>query len=144
MLPAMAAETITWKGRFGPMDLMVGNATFRPSTISSLLADALEIPNLGTRSNKYLGYLCQRYLFGVKDADSPADTAGERAWLAAYGIAAFLYRMFIMFVIIMFINFITAVTGGFTIVKTDLFETNGTFTDIKLFSTYGIRYLCRL
>jgi len=39
----MTAETITWKGRFGPMDLMVGNATFRPSTISSLLADALEI-----------------------------------------------------------------------------------------------------
>lgn len=37
----MAAETITWKGRFGPMDLRVGRATFRPSTISSLLADAL-------------------------------------------------------------------------------------------------------
>jgi len=35
------AETITWKGRFGPMDLRVGRATFRPSTISSLLADAL-------------------------------------------------------------------------------------------------------
>lgn len=38
----MAVETITWKGRFGPMDLMVGRETFRPSTISTLLADALE------------------------------------------------------------------------------------------------------
>jgi methylase of polypeptide subunit release factors len=38
----MAAETITWKGRFGPMELKVGAATFRPSTISTLLADALE------------------------------------------------------------------------------------------------------
>ncbi|MGB8362066.1 MAG: 50S ribosomal protein L11 methyltransferase [Acidimicrobiia bacterium] len=38
----MAAETITWKGRFGPMELRVGTATFRPSTISTLLADALE------------------------------------------------------------------------------------------------------
>ena len=38
----MAAETITWKGRFGPMELNVGTATFRPSTISTLLADALE------------------------------------------------------------------------------------------------------
>ena len=38
----MAAETITWKGRFGPMELNVGRATFRPSTISTLLADALE------------------------------------------------------------------------------------------------------
>lgn len=37
----MVAETITWKGRFGPMELSVGKATFRPSTISTLLADAL-------------------------------------------------------------------------------------------------------
>lgn len=39
----MAVETITWKGRFGPMDLKVGSDTFRPSTISTLLADALEV-----------------------------------------------------------------------------------------------------
>ena len=38
----MATETIIWKGRFGPMDLKVGRATFRPSTISTLLADALD------------------------------------------------------------------------------------------------------
>lgn len=38
----MALETITWKGRFGPMELSVGRATFRPSTISSLLADSLD------------------------------------------------------------------------------------------------------
>lgn len=38
----MAAETITWKGRLGPMELVVGPATFRPSTISTLLADALD------------------------------------------------------------------------------------------------------
>ena len=68
-----------------------------------VLADALEIPNLGTRSNKYLGYLFQRYLFGVKDADNPADSLGERVWMVIYGIAAFLYRMFILFVIITFI-----------------------------------------
>ena len=68
-----------------------------------VLADAIEIPNLGTRANKYLGYLFQRYLFGAADAESPAASAGERAWLLFYGIAAFLYRMFIMFVIILFI-----------------------------------------
>ncbi len=38
----MGAETITWKGRFGPMDLVVGDATFRPSTISNLLAEAID------------------------------------------------------------------------------------------------------
>lgn len=39
----MDTETVTWKGRFGPFDLKVGPATFRPSTVSSLLADSLEI-----------------------------------------------------------------------------------------------------
>jgi putative peptide zinc metalloprotease protein len=69
-----------------------------------VLSDAIEIPNLATRSNKYLGYLIQRYLFGLKNADSPAETRGERVWFVIYGIAAFLYRMFIMFVIILYIG----------------------------------------
>ncbi|HEU4644078.1 MAG TPA: HlyD family efflux transporter periplasmic adaptor subunit [Burkholderiales bacterium] len=68
-----------------------------------VLADAIEIPNLGTRANKYLGYLYQRYLCGVADAENPAESPGERAWMVAYGIAAFLYRIFILFVIILFI-----------------------------------------
>lgn len=39
----MQRDTITWKGRFGPLDLKVGPDTFRPSTVSRLLADAMEI-----------------------------------------------------------------------------------------------------
>ena len=39
----MTTETITWKGRLGPMQLLVGPETFRPSTVSQLLADALTI-----------------------------------------------------------------------------------------------------
>lgn len=39
----MDSETIVWKGRFGPFELRLGPETFRPSTISMLLADALEI-----------------------------------------------------------------------------------------------------
>ena len=65
--------------------------------------DLVEIPNLGTRSNKYLGYLVQKYAFKVKDADSPANTTGERVWMVIYGIASFIYRLFIMFVIVTFI-----------------------------------------
>ena len=30
-----------------------------------VLSDILEIPNLGKRANRYIGYLIQRYLFGV-------------------------------------------------------------------------------
>lgn len=38
----MGSEKIMWKGRFGPMELTVAESTFRPTTISTLLADALE------------------------------------------------------------------------------------------------------
>ena len=69
-----------------------------------VLADALEIPNLGTRSIKYLAYLAQRYLLGVRDAESPAESPGERVWFVVYGIAAFIYRVFILFVIILYLG----------------------------------------
>jgi len=68
-----------------------------------VLADAIEIPNLGTRANRYLGYLFQRYALAAKDADSPAETTGERVWMVVYGLAAFIYRCSILFVIIVFI-----------------------------------------
>jgi len=68
-----------------------------------VLADAIEIPNLGTRANKYLGYLFQRYIVAMRDAECPAEAPGERAWLTLYGLASFAYRVFIMFVIILFI-----------------------------------------
>jgi methylase of polypeptide subunit release factors len=44
----MESETIVWKGRFGPFELKVGPETFRPSTISMLLADAMEIEEEST------------------------------------------------------------------------------------------------
>ena len=64
-----------------------------------VLADALEIPNLGHRANRYLIYLVQRYLLGMADAISPATTRSERKWLLAYGIAALFYRCFILLAI---------------------------------------------
>jgi putative peptide zinc metalloprotease protein len=68
-----------------------------------VLSDALEIPNLGARSNQYLGYLFQRYILGIADAESPAHSRGERIWMVAYGITSFLYRVFITFIIVLFI-----------------------------------------
>jgi putative peptide zinc metalloprotease protein len=69
-----------------------------------VLTDWLEIPNLGTRSNKYIGYLVQKYLFKSKDAESPARLTGERVWFVIYGIGAFCYRVFIIFAIILYIG----------------------------------------
>jgi putative peptide zinc metalloprotease protein len=68
-----------------------------------VMSDAIEIPNLGQRSNQYLGYLFQRYALGTKDAESPAHSTGERIWMAAYGATSFVYRVFITFIIVLFI-----------------------------------------
>lgn len=61
-----------------------------------ILADWLEIPNLAQRSNEYLGYLVNRYLFGLEGGRSPVVAGGERGWFVFYSIASFLYRMFMM------------------------------------------------
>ena len=68
-----------------------------------VLADAVEVPNLGNRSNKYLTYLLQRYVLGVRNAESPVSAPGERFWLPVYGISALIYRMFIMLAIVLFV-----------------------------------------
>lgn len=68
-----------------------------------ILADLLEIPNLGLRANQYIAYLIQRYPFGVKNAQSPVSAPGETAWFFFYAIASFCYRMFVFVSIIWFI-----------------------------------------
>lgn len=68
-----------------------------------IFADALEIPNLASRASQYLGYWAQRYLFGLRDAKTTAGSSSERTWLALYGIASFIYRMFVTVSIIFFI-----------------------------------------
>jgi putative peptide zinc metalloprotease protein len=61
-----------------------------------ILADWLEIPNLAQRSNEYLGYLVNRYAFGVQGGTSPVSASGEGPWFAFYAIGSFAYRMFMM------------------------------------------------
>jgi len=68
-----------------------------------VMADAVEIPGLGTRANKYYGYLIQKYIFGVKGLESPANARGEPLWFLVYAAAAFVYRLFLMVVITLFI-----------------------------------------
>jgi putative peptide zinc metalloprotease protein len=67
-----------------------------------ILSDLTHIPNLRVRSNQYLGYLVERYLFGVKLGDFDA-TASEKRWFVFFGVASFLYRMFVMMVIALFV-----------------------------------------
>lgn len=69
-----------------------------------VLADAVEIPNLATRSRKYLSYLFIRYVFGVREARSPVTAPGEAGWFLVYGTASMLYKFFVMFVIVVFVS----------------------------------------
>ncbi len=67
-----------------------------------ILADLIEIPNLRQRSNDYLKYLCKRYLVGDRVPPN-ADSPRERAWFVGYGIAAAIYRCFVVVGILMFV-----------------------------------------
>lgn len=68
-----------------------------------VLADAIEIPGLGKRANRYYVYLVQRYLFGVRETRSPVTADGESFWFLTYGAAAFVYRIFILVMITLYI-----------------------------------------
>lgn len=69
-----------------------------------VFGDWLEIPNLGSRANRHLSYLVQKYAFRSSDAEVVTYLTWERFWFTTYGIAAFIYRMFIMFAIILYIG----------------------------------------
>jgi putative peptide zinc metalloprotease protein len=69
-----------------------------------ILSDLIEIPNLGQRSNRYVFYLVQRYLFGVRQAESPVVATGERGWFLFYAPVSFAYRMVIFAAIILFVG----------------------------------------
>lgn len=68
-----------------------------------VLSDALEIPNLSTRSTQYLGYIFQKCLLGIDSLASPVRAKGERTWFLLYGIAAGIYRLIISFGIAFFV-----------------------------------------
>lgn len=68
-----------------------------------ILADWLEIPNLGTRANQYWKYLLERHVFDLTETEAPDATPGEKRWFVGYMPAAFLYRMSVMIGIAWFI-----------------------------------------
>ncbi len=68
-----------------------------------ILADLLEMPNLGNRSNEFLKFLVKKHLWKTPRLDERETNPAERRWLAAYGITSFAYRVFIFFGIIWFV-----------------------------------------
>lgn len=68
-----------------------------------ILSDLIEIPNLASRSNQYLGYLIRRYMFGLLASRSPITADGERCWFIGYGITSGFYRLFVSFTIALWV-----------------------------------------
>ncbi|NML45872.1 PqqD family peptide modification chaperone [Ramlibacter sp. G-1-2-2] len=69
-----------------------------------MLADLLEIPNLGARSTRYWQYLATRYVFGVRDAKPFPATRGEKRWFLVYASLALVYRLAVTLAISWFIG----------------------------------------
>lgn len=67
------------------------------------LSELVEIPNLGTRSNQYVGYLLKRHIFKLQNCAIPATMPGEKKWLVSFCLLSGIYRIFISLSIALFI-----------------------------------------
>ncbi|HYZ34544.1 MAG TPA: hypothetical protein VE684_19945 [Crenalkalicoccus sp.] len=61
-----------------------------------ILADLIDVPNLGTRAARWYVYLAQRHLFGMAEARSPVTARGEAVWFALYAPASLAYRLTVL------------------------------------------------
>lgn len=68
-----------------------------------ILSDLLDIPNLHTQSRKQLRHLAERYLFGLKDSNSPTKSRKEASWLLIFGVLSGIYRVVVFTGIILFV-----------------------------------------
>jgi putative peptide zinc metalloprotease protein len=67
-----------------------------------MLCDAIEMPNLAQRSQRFFTEWADRRLFGVPPAQPQRILPGERPWLALYAPVSALYRLFVMATIALF------------------------------------------
>lgn len=68
-----------------------------------IASDALEIPNLAQRANRWWAWRVERHLLRRRDATSPVTAPGEGVWFALYAPLSFAYRLFVMVSIAMFV-----------------------------------------
>ena len=60
-----------------------------------VLADLIEIPNLGKRGNEYWGEMLRVHLLGTIERNRAPVTGWERLWFVFYPPLAFVYRIFV-------------------------------------------------
>ena len=62
-----------------------------------ILADLIEIPNLGSRANRYWADIVNRHIFRTHGMQPFDATPGEKRWFLLYAPAAFVARMIMLF-----------------------------------------------
>lgn len=67
-----------------------------------VLADYLELPNMAQRANRAIGHVLKKYLLQVKGERAEEDRR-VLAILCAYGVASFVYRVFLTLSIALFV-----------------------------------------
>jgi putative peptide zinc metalloprotease protein len=76
-----------------------------------MLMDFVEIPNLRARATNYVIFLCERYLFGRKDAVAPIASRGEKLWFVGFSLASFLYRILVILAILLLLGQMSLLLG---------------------------------
>lgn len=80
-----------------------------------VMCDALDLPNLGSRSKAYWADLLRGFAFGVHTPSAVQAAKGERKWLIAYAPLAAAYRIFLSVLIVLWIggqSFVLGVLAG--------------------------------
>jgi putative peptide zinc metalloprotease protein len=95
------AFDVAWIGAASSL-LVNGNPLLRYDGYY-VLSDAIEIPNLRQRASQYLQWLVLARVFGASAVRNPVHTKGEQPWLVGFGLASFVYRLFILLAISLFL-----------------------------------------
>lgn len=106
---AVAANVILLAGVSTP--LFNGNPLLRFDAYY-VLSDLIEVPNLAKRSTSQIAYLIKRHVLRLRNVVSPAWSRREGAWLAAYALLSFAYRIFILLAVSLAVTSHYAVLGG--------------------------------
>jgi putative peptide zinc metalloprotease protein len=88
-----------------------------------VLTDALNLPNLAPRSQRYWTYLAQRHVLKLPGAQSPEPARGERVWLLLYAPLSWLYKLFISLLITFWVaskSFVLGLAAGLFMLYTTL------------------------
>ena len=68
-----------------------------------ILSDLLEIPNLYQNAKDQCFFWVKKYIFKLKDINSPSNSKKESFWLASYAVLSMIYKFMVAILIAIFV-----------------------------------------